>query len=155
MRATVLCVLLAVAAMSAQLPAGSARPVAAGWPLEQLTALEASCDGCFDPVAAVEVALLHLALRLFGSDRTIIGECGSSLLPSTPAVKLLLKLAASSRSFHRIGHQAFLLLFMVQVRAADQLGGLALHCIPAGAALAPGTAWKIIYCCKQGSQDLL
>ena len=38
------------------LPSAAARPLdSSGWPQEGLAALEASCDGCFDPMAAVEV----------------------------------------------------------------------------------------------------
>jgi hypothetical protein len=52
--------MLVLTALSAAPGTAAARPLdSSGWPLEALAALEASCDGCFDPVAAVEVNELH------------------------------------------------------------------------------------------------
>ena len=49
--------MLVLTALSSAAPGTTAaRPLdSSGWPLEALAAVEASCDGCFDPVAAVEV----------------------------------------------------------------------------------------------------
>lgn len=51
--------MLILTALSAAAPdtATAARPLdSSGWPQEALAALEASCDGCFDPMVAVEVS---------------------------------------------------------------------------------------------------
>ena len=54
---TTMLVLAALLLSVAASTAAAARPLdSSGWPQEALAALEASCDGCFDPMAAVEVS---------------------------------------------------------------------------------------------------
>jgi hypothetical protein len=52
--------MLVLAALSAALGTAAARPLdSSDWPLEALAAVGAPCDGCFDPVGAVEVRNTH------------------------------------------------------------------------------------------------
>lgn len=58
---TMLVLLTALLLLLAAASTAAARPLdSSGWPLEALAAVEASCDGCFDPMAAaVEVSTIR------------------------------------------------------------------------------------------------
>ena len=80
--------MLALTALSAALDMAAARPLdSSGWPLEALAAVEASCDGCFDPVAAVEVSNTHpQQSQIAGNDDA---WCSLNIHASRHAWKLL------------------------------------------------------------------